>query len=196
VGTIQNNDTQANELIQSYINALANLVAMERAKNVAIESEAGVLSNLSNLGASNGVFTTPDDIPQNMAENVVKASVNAHLTRVQSQQIAQAAHYEITQSEANIKNTYLSKKIMVQLKDKNADIVDAVLVDNQTGEYRVTKYNATKIKGTIQDVSLENNLLVIKPTKMASLITPNRIFIHVYVIDMQTMTPNISLEIL
>jgi hypothetical protein len=192
VNDLQKNTADNNELVQCYINALINLVAMERAKFAANQSEETVMSNLNSLGASNGIYITPADIPQNIADRVVGASVNAHLTKLQSEQIAKATKSEVAYSETETKNKYINKKVTITRLIKNNDSIEAVLVD-KLGNYRVSNYTGNKITGTITDISFEKNVIVIKPTKLSRLITPNRIQFHAYVINLDTMQPNINI---
>lgn len=182
------------DLLQSYINALANLISMERAKIAAKQSEEVVMQNLSGLGTSNGVFVTGNDIPPELGEKVVKDSVSAHLTKIQSEQITQATLSEVAYSEAQLKKQYLGKKVIINIVDPKLDVVDAVYLDKNSPNYRISKYNAKSIKGTIEDISFEHNLLVIKPSYSARLLVPNRVLIHVYVINIESMTPNITIK--
>lgn len=181
------------ELIQAFVGGLSNLIAVERAKYVARKTEEGVVQGLNSIYAHNGIFVTPEDITEELGEQMVKDSVNAHLTKVQSEQISQVTKQEISNLESQVKQKYIGTKIKITVNNPKSDVVDAVLIDSRTSEYRVTRYNAKNIKGTIEDISFENNLLVIKPTLTARLIVPNRIQIHVYVIDLETMVPNIKI---
>jgi hypothetical protein len=182
------------ELIQSYINALTNLVSMEQAKYAAEVSEQTILQGLNSIEKNNGLYLTPDDISTDIGERVVKDSVNAHLTKVQSEQIIDAVQNEVTRLEDETKKIYIGKKVTITIQNPKSDIVDAVMLDKITNEYRISKYNAKKIKGTIENISFHDNLLVIKPTLTARFIVPNRILIHIYVINLETMTPNIKIQ--
>ena len=181
------------DLIQSYINALTNLVSMDRAKYAAKQSEQDLMQGLGSLGVSNGIYLTSDDIPAEFGDKVVRDSVNAHLVKIQSEQISQATIAEVSRAELEANKLYIGKKIQITIDDRESDVVDAVYLDSNSSNYRVSKYNAKKIKGTIEEISFKNNLLVIKPTLAARLIVPSRVFIHVYVINLDLMKPNISI---
>jgi hypothetical protein len=167
---------------------------MEQAKYAAEISEQTILQGLNNLEKNNGLYLTPDDISSDIGERVVKDSVNAHLAKVQSNQIVQAAQNEVTRLEDETKKIYIGKKVTITVLDPKSDVVDAVMLDKKTNEYRISKYNAKKIKGTIENVSFHDNLLVIKPTLTAQFIVPNRILIHIYVINLEAMTPDIKIQ--
>ena len=182
------------DLIQCYINALTNLVSMERAKYAADVSEQTVLNELSNLNRSNGIYVRADDISEEAGQRVLKESVNAHLTKVQSEQIVSAAQAEVARLEEETKKKFVGKKVQISVRDKNLDVVDQVLVDKNTGQYRVSKFTAKSIKGTIENISFADNLLVLKPTLKSRMIVPNRLLVHVYVINLEDMTPNIVIK--
>jgi hypothetical protein len=183
-----------NQLIQSYINALTNIVSMERAKYAANVSEQTVLNELNNLDKSNGLYVRADDISQEIGQRVLKESVNAHLTKVQSEQIVSTAQAEVTRLEEETKKEFLGKKVQISIKDKKLDVVDQVLIDKSSGQYRVSKFTAKSIKGTIENISYADNLLVIKPAIISRMIVPNRVLVHVYVINLENMTPNILVK--
>jgi hypothetical protein len=183
------------ELVQNFLSAIGNLVSVERAKIIASQTEQQVIEGLDAIQTSNGLYLTPQDIPQSVAGRVVHDSVNAHLTKVQSEQLAQVALSEVSRLELETKQKFLHKKVIITVNKDCKDAVDAVLDDKNTGEIRVTPYNGKKIKGTIEDLSFENNVIIIKPTLTAKFITPNRHFFHVYVINTQTMTANIHLQL-
>jgi hypothetical protein len=181
------------ELIQSYINAITNLVSVERAKYAADASEQAIMQELGNLDRNNGLYVTSRDITPEIGEKVIKESVNAHLTKIQSEQIIQAASEEVARLEYEIKKVFVGKRVTVIVNSHNLDVVDQIMLDKHSNQYRVSKYTARKIKGTIENISFKDNLLSIKPTFKARMIVPNRILVNVYVLDIQNMTPNISI---
>lgn len=187
-------NVDSTELLQNYVSALTNLVSIERAKYAADASEQVILRELSSLNRNNGVYVTPGDITQEAGDRIIKESVSAHLTKVQSEQIVQAASDEVERLEGETKKKFLGRKITVLVNDANLDIVDQVLINKKTNDYRVSKYTAKKIKGTIENISFKDNLLVIKPTFSARLIVPNRILVNIYVINLEDMTANISVQ--
>jgi hypothetical protein len=183
------------ELIQRYIDALTNLITMERAKITASRTESDLLEHLDSLGTQNGVYLTPEEIPAVQGESLLKESFNAHLTKVQSEQIAQKSKAEVARLNEQTKKEFIGKKIIVDVIYNDSNPIDGVYINKQTGQYRVSKFKTKRIKGTVLDIIFENNLLVIKPNLTARTLTPNRIFIHVYVINLDNMSPNVSIII-
>ncbi len=185
---------QGSELIQRYISALTNLITMEKAKSIAEQKESQFLEQINSLGARNGVYLTSEEIPSNQGETLLKESFNAHLTKVQSEQIINKTEMEVQHLLQTTKQEYVGKKISIEVVNHISNPIDAVYLDKKMNQYRVSEYKVKKLKGTIQDISFDNNLLVIAPTYSAKLLTPNRTLIYVYVVDIQTMNANITIK--
>jgi len=183
------------DLVQRYLNALTNLVTMERAKIIANNSEQDVLQQINSMGASNGIFTSGSDIPDSNGNQLVKDSINSQLMRVQSVQIAQKTTSEVGFSEQETKKLFVGKKVVITKLRSDKGIFSAVMVDSSTGKYRLSPFTASRVKGTINDISFENNLLVIRPSFFARKLVPNRLFIDVQVLDLETMAPNIDISL-
>ena len=187
--------TVNNPLSQLFLDSVTSIVMMQRAKLVAEKSEAESISNLANLSAGNGAYITTNDIPKEVGEKFVKDSANAHLSKIQSEQISGATNSLIEQNETEAKKKYIGKNIYVSRIDTGADVFDAVLVDKNTGQYRVSKYNGKNVRGKIKDISLANNLIVIKPTLSARILTPNRLAINAYVVDPVELKLSVNIDL-
>ncbi len=186
---------KGSDLIQKYINALTTLITTERAKIAAEQTENRFLGQMESLGARNGVYLTPDEIPAEQGEHLLKESFNAHLTKVQSEQIISKSESEVARLQEQARKEYIDKRVTIEVLENGSKPLDAVYLDKRSGQYRISEYTAKKFKGTIQDISFENNLLVIKPSLAARTLTPNRVFIQVYVLDLETMTPNVAVDV-
>jgi hypothetical protein len=183
------------ELINRYIDALTNLITMERAKITAARTEIDFMQHMGNLGTTNGIYLTTEQIPVSQGELLLKESFNAHLTKVQSEQIAQKSQAEVSRLNELTKKEYIGKKITIDIINKNSKPFDGVYLNKNTGQFRISEYTAKRIKGTIYDVVFGNNLLVVKPNITSRVITPNRVFVHVYVLDLETMNPNVGISL-
>jgi len=189
----RNSSPTATELIQAYVSGVGNIITMNRAKISADQTEAKLYDRLGNLGASNGVYITSSDIPLEAGEQFVKDSVNAHLSKIQAQQISNATIDEVATLEQATKKRFIGRKVTISRPSKNIDVIDAVMVDSKTGEYRTSKSTAKKVSGYIQDVSFENNLLILKPTFIASKLTPNRLAYQIYMLEIPTLSANVAI---
>jgi hypothetical protein len=187
--------TVNNPLSQLFLDSVTSIVMMQRAKLVAENSEAESINNLANLSAGNGAYITTNDMPKEVGEKFVKDSANAHLSKIQSEQISGATNSMIEQNELEAKKKYIGKKIYVSRIDAGTDVFDAVLVDKNTGQYRVSKYNGQNVRGKIKDISLANNLIVIKPTLSARILTPNRLAINAYVVDPVELKLSVDIDL-
>jgi hypothetical protein len=191
MNNVDTTELSKNGLIDSYIDAIRNILTMQNATYIAENYEKNVVNDLNNLGARNGVYITKEDIPNDRGEQFVKDSVNAHLSKIQSEQIKNATNIEIDRIKSLALQNYKGKKITINKIDPKLDVFDAVYIDSQTGNYRVSKFTSKSVKGTVEDINYNNNLLVIKPSYLYRKLVPNRILIHVYVLDIDTLQPNV-----
>ncbi len=182
------------ELIDYFSDAASSISAMSQAQNIAEVYESSVVNNLNNIGANNGVYITPSDIPLEQGEQFIRDSANAHLTKVQASQITQKTHQTIANLEIDAKSKFLGNKTMITKINSKSACFEAVIYDEKIRDYRVSKYSSRSVKGRIHDLSLENNLLVIKPNYTARLINPNRQLIYVYVINYEKNEPEIVIK--
>lgn len=181
---------QYSELIQAFVDALNNLSTSITAKTYAKQLENQLLANIKSMSNNHAVLAT-NDIPVTAADQLIKESLNAHISTAQSEQIELAVLENIQNTESQMRDKYLNKKISLQTIESEFNPFLAAYFDSQTG-VRVSEYKAKKVKGKIQDLSIEKNLIIIKPTYFASKITPNRIAYYVNVVNPNTLVPAVE----
>lgn len=184
--------TVSGSLVSYFSDAMISIVGLNQARNIAKEIEFEVIDNLNAVEPHNGVFLTPSDIPSEVANELVQGSMNAHLSLVQAKQIEQKTTERMIFLDKGAKQ-FIGKEIVLVTKDNNHSCIDAVMFNKNDGQYRVSSYNKMKIKGKIKDISLQNNLLIVEPTKLARIINPSRILFYVYVINQEDLNPQISI---
>lgn len=183
------------QLVAEFQSGLTNLVTMDVAAAEAARSEADITNALQYSNPGNGVFLSPNDLDPNVAETLVKTSVDAHIKKVQAAQISSYATSQVNQQEQTALNTYKGRKVrLTNLSDSN-DVFIPLWQNSQTGQMREGTYKDKVLTGTIEDLSIEKNLLVIKPTLLWRTIQPGRKYFLVQVINMQTLQPNIRLQL-
>lgn len=180
------------ELITYFVNAVTNIVTSETAKVAASESEQRVLSGMQQLAGSDA-YTSAGDLTSINVNKLAKDSLNSHLEKVQSEQINQFVAQQLAQLQTEVTKKYTGKKIRIQRIPNYSNQFEAVYVDN--GQPRISPYNGQHINGKIHEAVLEQNILLITPTFLSSKLTPNRIFYRVHVLDLETIQPQVTVDL-
>lgn len=185
------------QLISDYLSALVNRSTTYSANNLAKQSEQLAEEYIASTPViSNPLFVTPQDIPENMQSTIAKASLDAHMKKIQAQQIAAKSAQQIQQMELNDKHNYVGKKVEVTILDMDKKPLESYWQNAKTGKITNNTVTKKKVKGIIEDIVFNKNLLVLKPTKLSQLFNPERKFFAIYVINPDTLNPMISLIIL
>lgn len=183
-------------LVADFQSAFANLVTMETAKYAAEQSEQATMQTLQTAGANNGIYVTPHDIPANAQEVLVRSSLDAHIKKVQAQQIASYTAAQISQLEIDDIAKYQGKKVQITVRDLEIGAVESYWYDQKTGQESRGVIKAKTIKGTIEELSFKKNLLVIKPLLASRILLSARKYFLVSVINPETLAPLISIDLL
>lgn len=184
-------------LVSDYRSAMTNLTTVETAKYMARQSEQATIHTIESAAlGNNNVFVTPGDIPATSQETLVKSSVNAHLQKVQAEQLKSFTAEQIAQMEQEDKRKYIGKKIRITVTDSAIEPVESLWFDNKTGKYHKGIIKNKVIKGLIEDIVFAKNLLVIKPLWTSRLFLPARKDYFVYVINPDTLAPAVDISLL
>ncbi len=184
-------------LLSDFQSAIANLVTMETAKYAAEQSEQATMQTLEFVSAqNNSLYLTPRDIPRLSQEALVKSSLDAHIKKIQAQQITTYTLAQITQMETDDKQKYIGKKLRINILDQEIGAVQSYWYDDRTGQSSQGEVKASVIKGTLQDMSFNKNLLIIKPLLSSRLLLSARKYFLVSVINPQTLAPIIDINLL
>ena len=184
-------------LISDFISAMTNLSTAETAKYVAKQTEQSAMDELRSVSATtNPVFLTPADIDPQAQAHIARSSLDAHLQKAQSEQIAAFTDQQVDQMEAEAKHNYLGKKVQVTIVDAAFQPVETIWQDKRTGQYRRGTLKKGGLKGRVEEVSLKQNRLVIKPTFTGRLLVPDRKFFLVYPVNPKTIQPAVKLNLI
>lgn len=184
-------------LVSDFISAMTNLSTAETAKYVAKQTEQQAMDELRSVTAhTNPVFVTPSDIDPNAQAHIARSSLDAHLQKAQSEQIAAYAGQQVAQTEADAAQNYRGKKVRVTILDKGFEPVESVWQDKRTGQYRQGTLKRGSVKGIIEEVSLSRNRLVIRPTLGGRLLVPDRKYFFIYPVNPETLQPAVKLTLI
>jgi hypothetical protein len=188
--------TSGDLLVAEFQTALNNLVTMDSAEAEAQYSEANIENALKYQAPKNGVFLTPQDISPEAADALVRNSIDAHLKKVQAQQIKAYASSQVGQQQQEAEQNYKGRKVKITAITNDKDIFIPLWADKRMSQLREGTFKGKTIAGTIDDLALDKNLLVIKPTWVWRSVQPDRRFFLVVVINMQTLMPNVEIKLL
>lgn len=180
-------------LVADFKTAVANLTTMHTAQFLAKQSEQAVLGV---IGEAARMVTTPNGQNNVVNQETIQQSLDAHVKKVQAEQIASVALRDTTEHELIDSQQYKGKKVIVTAIHGFDTPFEAAWLNEQTGEYKVNSYRTKSIRGTIDDLSLSKNIIVIKPTFLSLTLTPARKYFLVHVIDIHSLEPAVSIDLL
>lgn len=188
-------DTAASgqQLIADFQSVLLSRATAEAATMEAERTESQLMQQLTD--ASRGVFLNPNSLQEVGSGYVVHASLDAHVKKVQAEQLQSMTQMQIAQLIADDQTRYTSKKVRVTSNDSDFQPFDALWFDQQTG-YRSSPYKKHAIEGYIEEISFDKNMLVIKPKHLMRLINNSLQFYLVYVINPATFKPAVEISLL
>ena len=177
-------------LVANFQTVLTSQAITEAAKYEAARSESALMNELDSLGRAG--YLNPGTITPGQQPDLSRESLDAHIKKIQAQQLESLSVQQLGELIAQTRARYLGHKVAVlPLNYKDAP-VESVWFDPATG-YRGGQVKRKKIAGTIEDLLLDQNLLVIKPTRGMQLLNPQLQNYVVYVIDPSTFQPLVNL---
>lgn len=181
-------------LVADYVSAITNLTTAETAKYVADKSEQDTISTIAS--ASQGQFVMPQYIPPADQESLVRSSLDAHIKKVQAEQLTSFTWNQIVQMETDDKQKYVGRKVQVTILDPVNKPVESYWYNSGTGQYTSGYIKSGSVKGIIEDISIAKNMIILRPTLASRVILPNRKYYAVYVVNPQTLQPLVRIAIL
>lgn len=183
-------------LVADFQIAVTNLVTMETAKLAADQSEEATMRSLESVTNGQQAYLSPQDIPAASQDSIVRASVDAHIKKVQANEISAYTTAQVTELEKDDRRKYSRHKVRVNVIDPNKQSIQSVWFNNKTGQYNNGVIKSKTIKGIIDDVIFEKNLLILRPTLISRTLLPSRKYYFVSVINTQTMEPAVELTLI
>lgn len=181
-----------NQLIDLYRDALVARSTSAMATSEASLSERQTIDFLETV--SGGTLLNPAAIPEETQADITRASVDAHIKKVQAEQIKAQSDWQMVdlQTQANL---YVGKKAKITVLDKAAKPIDAIWYDPKNGSFRTSTTNVTSITGKITEILLDKNALVLQPGTFSKLINPDKQYYVVYVMDPSSMQPFVHIQL-
>lgn len=174
-----------------YQNAFVSAATAEYAKQSAAQSENNLLNQLSYW--SGGSYLNPSNIDSNIQQDVSRASLDAHVKKVQAQQLESLSLVQLDALIREDNASYKGKKVTIEVLEANATPFDAVWFNPHTG-YRSNTIRKKRVTGIIQEVALDKNVLVLKPKLLPRLINQEFQAYFVYIISPETAQPMVKVQ--
>lgn len=179
-------------LVADFQSAFAALATAQYAASEAEHSESAVVSELQSFSSQS--YLNPGSINPVRQNDIGRASLNAHVMKVQAAQLQQLSLEQLETLQAQISADYVGRKVRVTTLRGQESPIDAVWFNDQTG-YRSNVYKKTVISGTIAEVNLAKNLLVLKPKLLPRIINREFTAYFVYVIDPVDLQPAVGIDL-
>lgn len=178
------------QLVADFQAAFINATTATAAKAEAERSEIEVMQQLN--GAANGGLLQPGNLNPDWQAGITRESVDAHIKKAQATQLDALNAVQLAQMTEADNHAYHGRRVTVRVQVPVDQPVEAVWFDKYTG-YRNTPYKTKSISGTISEVLLDRNALVIKPTFARRTLIQNLKFFVVYVVHPATAQPMVEI---
>ncbi len=180
-------------LVADFQSAFAALATAEYAASEAQRTENSVVSELHSLGGQS--YLNPGSISPVRQNDIGRASLNAHVMKVQAAQLQQLSQEQLQTLQIQISTSYTGHRVRITALQGNESPFDTVWFNDQSG-YRSSRYKKSVVMGTITEVDLAKNLLIIKPKLFPRLINREFTAYFVYVIDPTNLQPAVKIDLI
>jgi hypothetical protein len=181
------------QLISDFQTALISIATSQVAKSEAERSENAMIEHLRTM--SGGYYLQPGALTSDNKDAVTHASLDAHIKKVQAEQIQRLNAEQLANLHAKTRADFLNRKVNIRVLDSASLPVESVWFD-PVGGYRNSVNKRRSFQGVIEDILLDRNAIVIKPTGVTHLFNQNLQAFIVYVIDPNSFQPTIELTVL
>ncbi len=181
------------QLVADFQSVLLSRATAEAALFEAERSETQLMQQLSE--ASRGSLLNPSNLQAMGSEYVVKASLDAHIKKVQAEQLQSMTDAQVSQLILEDQLAYRGKRVRITALETSFQPFDAIWFDQRSG-YRTSTFKKRAIEGKIDEIGFEKNLIIIKPKRLMQLINSNLQFYVAYIINPDTLKPTVEISIL
>ncbi len=180
-------------LVANFQTAFLNIATTTVAEHEATRSEAALEDHLAAL--SGGMYLQPGNLDEGTQHDISRESLDAHIKKIQARQLSALSDAQLEELVTQTKATYQSRKVKVTVLDATNSPLEYIWFNPHTG-YRTSTSKKLSVTGTIEEIRLEDNVLLLRPSFWARL--PNRELTSyaVYVIDPDTLVPMIELVLI
>jgi hypothetical protein len=177
-------------LINDFRTVLLTAATSEAATHEAKRSENALMQHLQDISQG---FLQPGSIAHEDPERLSRASLDAHIKKIQAQQYEQlnAAQREELQQQAAA--TYQGRRVQVTVNLPERKPIEAVWADPRTG-FRTGTTRRRNLTGVIDEVRLDQNVILIRPARIAAFFNSQLRGFLIYIIDPETLAPMVDLN--
>ncbi len=187
-----NNNVNGGDLVEDFRTAMIVRSTAEYAKEEADRSEQETVQGLDAI--SRGAYLNPTFVPEDIQDKITRASVDAHIKKVQASQIGQQSKAQLSELQLSASEKYVGKKVTITVLQKDEKPIESVWYDPKYNQYYPGVVNTKGISGKIEEVMLKKNALMIKPNLLSKLGASNRKYFVAYIINPNTLEPMVSLS--
>lgn len=189
----KNQDNALGEsLVADFQTVFLSGVAVATAKYEAERSEESAVNYLGSMSSSQ--ILSPNAIPEYSQDAVARASLDAHVKKVQAQQMQKLNADQLNNLIAQDQKTFKGKKVLVEVLIPEKQPIESLWFDKYKG-YKKGQLKTKKISGLIEDVLLDKNALILKPKLAKGLLNPGLKNYIVYITDVESLQPMVKLTI-
>jgi hypothetical protein len=178
-------------LLADFQNVFVSTATAEAARFEAQKSESDLMNHLNTI--SRGSYLQPGTIGQDLQTDVARASLDAHIKKVQAEQLDSMTAEQTQNLIAADRNAYRGQKVTVKTIVSGLSPIELVLFDERNG-YRSNTSRRKTVSGTIEEVLLDKNMLILKPSWRARVMNSGLQNYLIYVIDPDTLNPMIEFD--
>ncbi len=180
-------------LVADFQTVFITVATTMAAKQEAERSESALVSQLSYI--SNGSLLNPSNLGADAQTAITRESLDAHIKKVQAEQLSALSAQQLENLMHQDKMRYVGKKVKVTVLDTVIPPIESVWFNPHTG-YRNSITKKMVLAGTIEEVLLDQNALVLKPPFMSQLINRELQHYVVYIVNPDSLAPMVELTLL
>ncbi|MCA9327401.1 hypothetical protein KDA14_02625 [Candidatus Saccharibacteria bacterium] len=180
------------QLVADFQATMINLAGAEISAAEAAESEqlaTGALRYFNGEGVLN-----PSLIPSDSNAQIARASVDAHIKKIQAEQYKQMSQDQLAEKLQQTNRDYKNRPVTIRVLDPAKKPIESLWFNKQRG-FTTGTVNTKQLKAVIEEVWLDKNTLLVKPRLVSRVFEPNRKNYLVYIIDPETVQPMVELEL-
>ena len=187
--------SSGNLLIGDYQSSQIAIATVDNLKHLANRTERAALKQLSSITSGNQVYIIPEDIPEEMRKYYTHASLNAHLQRIQANQIEVHNLEQLKSLSLEAEQKYLKHKVKVEALDKRLKPILTCLRRKGSGQEYIAPRSPRAAKGKIKVIDLQKNYMIIRPTLTARAFNSSLQYYIVRIINPEFFEPMVRLFI-
>ena len=177
------------ELVADFQTAFVSAATIEAAKYEAARSEDELVNQLT--AVSSGNYLNPGILETDLQARMTHDSLDAHIKKVQARQLESMNAAQLQQLYVQDNQIYRGRKVQIKVLPGYKDIIESVWFNKYKG-YRSGIIKKGQITGVIDQVLLDKNTLVLKPTAGSQLFNSELQNYIIYIVDPESLMPMVE----